>query len=175
MFTPDTLSRAPLPGTDENVELLVREAEAYLLDLPATDATLEKIRRAQENDAVCSLITQFALHGWPELANLQGEVKKFFPFGGEITVFEGLLLRGYRLIIPQSLRQEMLMKIHQGHLGIVKCRERAKHSLWWPNLSSELENLKERGNRPRCSLKFRNNSGWSLAQICSNGEASTIS
>ena len=42
-------------------------------------------------------------------------------------------------MIPASLRVSMLDKIHASHQGITKCRERAKHSVWWPGLSRQLE------------------------------------
>lgn len=45
------------------------------------------------------------------------------------------------MIIPASLRQSILQKIHTGHQGIVKCRERARQSVWWPGLSNDLEQL----------------------------------
>ena len=41
----------------------------------------------------------------------------------------GLLVRGSRVVIPASLTVNILDKIHTGHQGITKCRERAKHSL----------------------------------------------
>ena len=44
-------------------------------------------------------------------------------------------------MIPSALRLEMLDRIHTGHQGISKCRERAKQSLWWPGLSRQLEEL----------------------------------
>lgn len=59
----------------------------------------------------------------------------------ELSIADGVLMRGNRIIIPPPLRQEMLSKIHTGHQGITKCRERARQSVWWPGISTELENL----------------------------------
>jgi transposase InsO family protein len=56
-------------------------------------------------------------------------------------VVDGLLLRGNRLVIPPPLRVDILNKIHTGHLGIAKCRERACQAVWWPGLSAQLEQL----------------------------------
>lgn len=43
------------------------------------------------------------------------------------------------MIIPHFLRQDILEKIHAGHLGIAKCRERAREGVWWPGLSKQPE------------------------------------
>ena len=50
-------------------------------------------------------------------------------------------MRGCRIVIPQSLQQEILTKIHMAHQGITKCRDRARLSVWWPGLSTQLEEL----------------------------------
>lgn len=42
----------------------------------------------------------------------------------------------------------MLSKIHEGHFGINKYRERAKQSVWWLGLSTQLNNVVE--NCPKC-------------------------
>ena len=44
-------------------------------------------------------------------------------------------------MIPSSLHFEVLGKIHAGHQGIHKCRQRASQSVWWPGLSKQLEEL----------------------------------
>ena len=45
------------------------------------------------------------------------------------------------MVIPSALRHDVLKKIHAGHMGIVKCRERARQGVWWPGLSNQLQEL----------------------------------
>ena len=44
-------------------------------------------------------------------------------------------------MVPKSMRSETLSKIHQGHQGIVKCRQRVSMAVWWPGISKEIESL----------------------------------
>ncbi|XP_054706630.1 uncharacterized protein K02A2.6-like [Uloborus diversus] len=50
----------------------------------------------------------------------------------ELTFSDRLLLKGPRLVIPKKLQKDILRRIHDGHIGINKCRSRAKESVWWP-------------------------------------------
>ena len=50
----------------------------------------------------------------------------------------GLFLK---IVIPSALRKEMLAKIHTSHLGIVKCKQRAKDVLFWPGMGRDIEEL----------------------------------
>ena len=78
---------------------------------------------------------------WPSRQVLAGAVKHYYSVASELAVEDGLLMRGNQAVIPASLRLEMLDRIHTGHQGITKCRERARISLWWPGLSKQLEEL----------------------------------
>jgi len=42
---------------------------------------------------------------------------------------------------PLIVKLEILDRIHEGNQGIVKCRARARESVWWPGLSREIHDL----------------------------------
>ncbi|GFO22879.1 Pol polyprotein [Plakobranchus ocellatus] len=64
-----------------------------------------------------------------------------------------LILKSEQVLIPPSMRKEMLEKIHKGHLGTAKCKQRARGLLYWPRMSQDITDLIS-----RCStcLKHRN-------------------
>ena len=61
----------------------------------------------------------------------------------ELSVHDGLVLRWRRIVIPGSMRSEMLERIHDGHQGLNKCKMRANTSLWWPGRSSQISHKVE--------------------------------
>ena len=139
----DTLSRAPVSTATAADQQLQSEATSYVNwvvdNLPATERRLNEIREHQENDSVCQNLVEFCKYGWPEKRTLSTDLKPYFSISAEISVVSGLLMRGSRIIIPPTLRETMLEKLHSSHQGITKCRERARQSVWWPGLSKQLE------------------------------------
>lgn len=53
----------------------------------------------------------------------------------------GLLFFGNRIIIPTSMRTDILQVLHEGHFGMVKCKSRAREVIFWPGLSADIENM----------------------------------
>ena len=62
-------------------------------------------------------------------------------FREHLTIVDDLLLFDSWIVIPRQMRLEMLKRIHEGHLGIVKCRALASFSVWWPHMSKDIEDL----------------------------------
>lgn len=141
IYTADALSRSPVSVASGQDESIIETAEYFVNqvmdNLPASDMRLEQIRREQQNDKICQQMRQYVEEGWPENGRLKGELRRYAPLAAEITVQRDILMRGNRLIIPEVMRKDILQKIHEGHLGVVKCRERAKQSVWWPRVSTD--------------------------------------
>ena len=90
---------------------------------------------------MCRQVAAYCQSGWPSKQAISGAVRLYHPVATELSVENGLLMQGNRIVIPAALRLEMLDKLHTGHQGISKCRKRARQSIWWPGLSKQLEEL----------------------------------
>ena len=147
LITADTLSRAPVSTSNIQDEECYQEVEAYVnfvcQNLPASDKRIEQIIGYQRKDEICQQLVEYCKHGWPRKGEIPHVLRPYFSVSGEITIQNGLLMRGSRIIIPPPLRSDILETLHTGHLGISKCREKARNSVWWPNLSKQLADLVE--------------------------------
>ena len=65
----------------------------------------------------------------------------YWTFRDEITLHDGLIFKGNRMIIPKQLQKQMLRKIHSSHQGPEACIRRAKDVLFWPGMSTEIRQL----------------------------------
>ena len=139
----DTLSRAPVnQGQDLSDVLFEEETVAFACStLPATPMRLEEIRTRQKEDEAYTLVTKFCELGWPEKHSILAVAKPYFHVRNELSYHDGLLLRASWLVTASSLQGDILIRVHFGHQGLTKCRERARQCVWWPGMSKDLEKL----------------------------------
>lgn len=57
-----------------------------------------------------------------------------------MSVVDNIIYKESKIVIPKSLRHDMLNKIHAGHLGIEKCRKRACEVIYWPQINQDIAN-----------------------------------
>lgn len=140
----DALSRHPLSKQGDSSEL-EEEVAAYVChimsSLPASDEYLSRLWAMQNEDMTLKRVIEYCNTGWPHKSRIEPELKPYFSVQDDLTCSDGLLMRGCRLVIPKSMQEEVLGRIHEGHLGVVKCRARARESVWWPGLSDMIEQI----------------------------------
>ena len=153
MYTADALSRAPSESEDTSSKELEEEVETYIAavvsSLPATSKRLRQYQEAQLKDPECSLVAEYCQSTWPDKQTVRPELKPYWKVRGSLTVHDGLLLYDDRIVVPQALREETISRVHEGHQGIERCRMRAKQSVWWPGISTQLNETV--ANCPECA------------------------
>ena len=58
----------------------------------------------------------------------------------ELSVADGFILRGYRIIVPKKLQQRAINLAHKSHQGIVKTKKLLRETLWFPGIDKMVEN-----------------------------------
>ncbi|GFS12098.1 Pol polyprotein [Elysia marginata] len=143
MVVADTLSRCPRKLLEEDDELQ-QNVKAFVEETvsawPVSDKKLEQIKQLTQEDVALSTALSYTRDGWPEhREDVKLAALGLYTFRNELSEVDGLLVYGDRIVIPYKMRKEILEKIHEGHLGITKCKERARASVWWPQINQEIK------------------------------------
>ena len=133
LYAAEATSRAPMQGESE--EELQEEVEAYVnhvtrSSIPAATRQLEEYRQAQMEDAECSQVREYCQMHWPTKHSIESSLKPYWKVRGSLTLVDDLLLYNSRIVVPPSLRRETMLKIHEGHQGVERCRQRLRLCVW---------------------------------------------
>ena len=139
MFLADTLSRAYLPScTQVESEFETINMTNYL---PISEARLLQIQRETEKDESLQALKAVIQQGWPEHKSaLPPVVSPYFNMRDEMSVRDGLIFKGERVVVPKAARGEILRRIHNSHLGVNGCLNRARECLYWPGMTGDIKN-----------------------------------
>ena len=93
-------------------------------------------------DAVLMQLQKIIHQGWPgNKFDVPDAVRAYYDIRDEMTTQDQLVFKGPTVVTPTVLRKEMMAVCHSTHIGIDGCIRRARESMFWPRMSSEL--LKE--------------------------------
>ena len=59
----------------------------------------------------------------------------------ELSIAGDIIFKGSRIVIPKAMRPIILERIHEGHLGIDKCRKRGREATYWPGINNDIAQL----------------------------------
>ena len=143
MFLADTLSRAYLPsGVQIESEFETINMMNYL---PISEGRLLQIQRETEQDESLQVLKAVIQHGWPEnKSTLPLLASPYFDTRDELSVQDGLIFKGERVVVPKAARSALLKSIHNSHLGVNGCLNRARVCLHWPGMTGDIKNCVSR-------------------------------
>ena len=56
-----------------------------------------------------------------------------------MSVYDGLVFKGERLLIPKLMRPKKKERIHYSHIGVNGSLRRARECMYWPGMTAELK------------------------------------
>ena len=140
MYLADTLSRAHLPevNTCAFTHQLEETDHTALLAIPPDQ--LERIKQASVDDLVLTELRATLRAGWPEHKSQVSEsVVAYYDVRDELTVQDSLVFKGPLIVIPNTLRKEMIELVHSTHIGTEGCLQCARYIMYWPCMSTQLK------------------------------------
>ena len=162
---PDALSRspqskfelhqllAPFPrhNSDENElvpnEIQLAELAIFALNGDSKSPSLDDVRKATLNDPELKLLVSTIQQGFPATHHLTDPcIRKYYSCREELWLQDELVMFKDRIVIPATLRKQVLDILHSAHQGVEGMRARATSSVYWPGLNSSI-----REKRKNCS------------------------
>ena len=138
----DTLSRAHCADCSEDIDSAEIQFAVHTVvkDFPITDKRLIDLQEATKIDSTLQRLKHFIEHGWPtNIVNVPQVLHDFWKIRDSLCIAGDLILFGNRLVVPKDRQKHILKCIHEGHLGIEKCKARARTCVYWPNMNNSIE------------------------------------
>ena len=128
------------------------DAIAALDTLQPQAITWNKVRLATSNDPVMQRLLRTIEDGFPtESSALPADLREYIRFRDLLSTVDGVVLYKNRIVIPRSLRQNVLATLHSAHQGVTSMTARAESAVFWPGITSDIND-----QRTRCHECNRN-------------------
>ena len=137
----DYISRHPL-RCDETSSKETRRQEGYLnmmIEERVPEAISgDKVKEATDKDEKLKKLREMILMG-KQINTLGGKLDGYKKVWDELSVCNGILMKGEKIVIPEALEDDIVKIAHEGHMGIVKCKQFLRSKVWFPKMDKKIE------------------------------------
>ena len=87
--------------------------------LNACDERYISLAHETDKDEILVTLKNQIIKGWLKLRDdCPLSLRNFWGYRDELSILDGLVLKGTRIIVPKVCREEVLLKLHEGHFGV---------------------------------------------------------
>ena len=131
----DTLSRAHLKDNfDVNTDFEILTITHF------SSESVQKVKQATQDDGNMQKLVSYIRNGWPRTSSgMPADLKHFHAFRDELVIDNGIILKGLKTVVPQSLTQDYVKQLHKGHLGAESTKRLAREFLYWHGMAMDID------------------------------------
>ena len=135
----------PLDSWSQDIDNQLTSSAVSALSTMAT--TWDSVKLATTSDKDLNQLVSIIESGFPEFRHeLPPALHEYYQFHEDLYTVDGVILYKDRIIIPPSLRQQILTVLHSAHQGVTSMTSRAESTVFWPGITPAITAL-----RPNCS------------------------
>ena len=147
LYLPDDIAyvctRKEMPFEDEMKEVKLAAINSF------SPITWEKLQSATLQDDTFRDLLHAVESGMPRIkSEMPTGIKEFYKYRAGLCTIDGVVLYKDRILVPQSLREEVLQTLHAAHQGTAAMQSRAEASVFWPGITRDI--AKTRDNCKEC-------------------------
>ena len=135
----DGLSRLPLEAQSEDISQ--SRGLIHMMELVNSPVSEIEVREETRKDSLLLCVLSNILTGWEDSNNnnLGNQLTPFRTKRSELTTEGGCVLWGSRVIVPKTLREKVLVELHEVHPGISRMKAVARSFVWRPGMDEGIE------------------------------------
>ena len=99
--------------------------------------------KATKQDPVTAKVLRCVQEGWPNddkdvLPQHREEYRALKKHADHLSITDGCLVYGTRVVIPSSLQSQVLQILHLGHFGMQRMKQLARTAVYWPRIDDDI-------------------------------------
>lgn len=136
-FSADCMSRLPL-RYEECKDNSIKKYDYINFVENQHVINLHLVRSETRKDCILSSLFNMIRYGFP--VRLENNfLRPFWDKKSELYIDKGVIMWGYRVVIPKKLQSMLLKELHATHQGIVKMKSNSRSYFWWPYMDQDIE------------------------------------
>ena len=142
---PDTLAAMRVhAGTDDDFEACVVAPVKHATSTLGA-VTWDRVRDSTLNDADLQLLNRFIHSGFPlSRDDVPETLQPCWQYRDRLSWVDGVILMDGRVLVPPTLRDEVLRALHAAHQGTSRMFSRAQSTVFWPGITAAIEKARDR-------------------------------